>query len=201
MGLCFHAGHDTLDQVRGLDADPEFREHLHARQGQGFVESCFKTPRGGPVVRLAFLDERPEGVPRFPIGGLRLGRLQLRLAIFAEEVDDFEQVGTQLIERRTLRMGARPAGYLPNKKAGVPISLDYRSVGAHGNSENDSESCVWIQRSANRAHAPVLLQRDHGIAREARIQQSAVNSNDRYALARRAGRVAASRSTATRSAR
>jgi hypothetical protein len=50
-------------------------------------------------------------------------------------------------------------------------------------------------------NAQVLLQRGHGIAREARIQQSAVNSNDRYALARRDGRVAASRSTATRSAR
>ncbi len=35
----------------------------------------------------------------------------------------------------------------------------------------------------------------------ARIPQSAVNSNDRYALARRDGRVAASRSTAPRSAR
>jgi len=81
------------------------------------------------------------------------GGFELRLAIFAEEVDDFEQVGAQLIERRTLRMGARPAGYVPNKKAGVPISLDYRSVRAQGNSEEDTEICRGIQRSANRANA------------------------------------------------
>jgi hypothetical protein len=54
---------------------------------------------------------------------------------------------------------------------------------------------------ATRHNAPVLLQRADGIARDACVPQSAVNSNDRYALARRAGRVAASRSTATRSAR
>jgi len=70
------------------------------------------------------------------VEGLRSdeGGFEEGLALFAEQVDDFEKVGAKFVERRALRVGARPAGHVAYKKAGIPITLDNRGVLLQGHS-------------------------------------------------------------------
>ena len=66
--------------------------------------------------------------------GANKGGFQRRLSILAQHVDHFEQIDAELVERGALRVRARPPGHIPDEEAGVLITLDDGSEGAHAKS-------------------------------------------------------------------
>ena len=59
------------------------------------------------------------------------GRVQRRLAVLEQHVDDFEQVRPQFVQGGALRVRARPAGNVADEETRVLIPFNHSSIGAH----------------------------------------------------------------------